>query len=59
LSMTPSLIPHVKYALSHVTLEAAQALAGTVRTMTAETADRIYAHCRDHLLSYTHPDHRR
>jgi phosphotransferase system enzyme I (PtsI) len=50
LSMTPSQIPHVKYALSQVTLAEAQALADHARSMSSETADHIYASCRDRLL---------
>ena len=50
LSMAPSQIPHVKYALSQVTLEEAQALASHARAMSSEPANRIYAACRDRLL---------
>ena len=50
LSMTPSLIPRVKYALSQVTQTEAQALADSVRAMSAEPAEHIYASCRDRLL---------
>jgi len=49
LSMTPSQIPHVKYALSRITRKEAQALAEQVCAMTSETADCIYASCRERL----------
>ena len=49
LSMTPCQIPHVKYALSRVTRKEAQALAEQACAMTSETADSIYAICRDRL----------
>ena len=50
LSMAPSLIPHVKHALGQVTRADAQALADSVRAMSSETAEQIYAHCRARLL---------
>lgn len=53
LSMTPSQIPNVKYALSQVTQANAQALASHARAMSAKTGEHIYSACRDWLFLQT------
>jgi len=49
LSMMPSQIPHIKYALSKITRKEAQAWAEGACAMSSETADTIYAAFRDRL----------
>ncbi|MCL1919830.1 MAG: phosphoenolpyruvate--protein phosphotransferase [Kiritimatiellaeota bacterium] len=50
LSMMPSQIPQVKHALSKVPHAEAQALAGHALAMSSETADAIFAICRERVL---------
>ncbi len=50
LSMSPNLIPLVKRVVSRVSSAEAKALATDVRAMTSDSADRVYAYCRNTVL---------
>lgn len=54
-SMSPNLIPPVKRIVSQVSRADAQSLAATVRRMSATSADKIYAFCRNQVMKFA-PD---